>query len=336
MNQQAARAILDSRGSTPASYGHTTAAPMDWWTYERHNLSSSSQPPAAPLHYDEAPPYLHNTSTQLTSDPRMQPYAPLFTPMQSRGGPIIPEDNALALVSPHSSASASPSKHWFGHRTGEPQVQVYVPAPLPTSPDWPIHTLPTEPETEFWNKFFALASPAPSTYALPSPFARQFQDLLPCPSPALSASTSGSSCSPRSTPSTPGSSRRGSASSAASANVKTCSHCAATTTPLWRRDPATHRPLCNACGLYLQQRQKMRPAALIAADAATSDSETDADDAAGPSCSHCGTRRTSVWRRSKAGARVCNACGVYARLRGRERPLALRRNKIRPRCKHPK
>jgi hypothetical protein len=43
-----------------------------------------------------------------------------------------------------------------------------------------------------------------------------------------------------------------------------------------------------------------------------------------------------VWRRSKTGARLCNACGVYARLRGRDRPLTLRRNKIKPRCKHPK
>jgi hypothetical protein len=41
-----------------------------------------------------------------------------------------------------------------------------------------------------------------------------------------------------------------------------------------------------------------------------------------------------VWRRSKTGAQVCNACGVYARLRGKERPLSLRRNKIKPRTKH--
>ncbi|KAJ7908125.1 hypothetical protein B0H13DRAFT_2017423 [Mycena leptocephala] len=67
------------------------------------------------------------------------------------------------------------------------------------------------------------------------------------------------------------------------------------------------------------------------------DADPDAGVAPGaPECSHCHTHRTSVWRRSKTGAKLCNACGVYARLRGRDRPLSLRRNKIRPRCKHPK
>jgi hypothetical protein len=31
---------------------------------------------------------------------------------------------------------------------------------------------------------------------------------------------------------------------------------------------------------------------------------------------------------------LCNACGVYLRLRGKERPLSLKRNKIKPRTKH--
>ncbi|KAJ7676511.1 hypothetical protein DFH06DRAFT_953848, partial [Mycena polygramma] len=125
---------------------------------------------------------------------------------------------------------------------------------------------------------------------------------------------------------------------------KRCTHCAATSTPLWRRNPATREPLCNACGLYLQQRGSLRPLALIAADREDDDEEEAPVYAldvngnpivdAGPECSHCHTHRTSVWRRSKAGARLCNACGVYARLKGRDRPLALRRNKIKPRCKH--
>ncbi|KAK6977396.1 hypothetical protein R3P38DRAFT_2581929, partial [Favolaschia claudopus] len=104
--------------------------------------------------------------------------------------------------------------------------------------------------------------------------------------------------------------------------------------PLWRRNPATRLPLCNACGLYLQQRGKLRPLALIEADA---DAEEDGGDGegSGPECSHCHTRKTSVWRRSKTGAKLCNACGVYVRLRGRDRPLSLKRNKIKPRCKHP-
>lgn len=115
---------------------------------------------------------------------------------------------------------------------------------------------------------------------------------------------------------------------------RSCSHCHATTTPLWRRDPSTMKPLCNACGLYLQQRNKLRPQELIDADddGDTSD-ESDAN-YVGPECSHCRTHHTSVWRRSKTGDQLCNACGVYARLRGKPRPLSLKRNKIRPRSKH--
>ncbi|KAJ7851194.1 hypothetical protein B0H13DRAFT_2284690 [Mycena leptocephala] len=54
----------------------------------------------------------------------------------------------------------------------------------------------------------------------------------------------------------------------------------------------------------------------------------------GPECSHCHTHQTSVWRRNKDGDQVCNACGVYQRLRGKERPLSLRKNKVKPRAKH--
>ncbi|KAF7303987.1 GATA zinc finger domain-containing protein [Mycena indigotica] len=119
---------------------------------------------------------------------------------------------------------------------------------------------------------------------------------------------------------------------------KECFHCHATSTPLWRREPQTQRPLCNACGLYLQQRNKLRPQELIDAD--RDDYEDNPvnripdEEYTGPKCSHCGTRQTSVWRRSKTGQQVCNACGVYQRLKGKERPLSLRRNKVRPRTKH--
>ncbi|KAF7296303.1 GATA zinc finger domain-containing protein [Mycena chlorophos] len=118
---------------------------------------------------------------------------------------------------------------------------------------------------------------------------------------------------------------------------KECFHCHATSTPLWRREPVTQRPLCNACGLYLQQRNKLRPQALIDADRDDSDDEINRipdSEYTGPRCSHCNTRQTSVWRRNKEGRQVCNACGVYQRLRGKERPLSLKRNKVKPRTKH--
>ncbi|KAJ7114620.1 hypothetical protein C8R43DRAFT_852617, partial [Mycena crocata] len=115
---------------------------------------------------------------------------------------------------------------------------------------------------------------------------------------------------------------------------KSCFHCHVTSTPMWRREPSTLRPLCNACGLYLQQRNKLRPQALIDADIDDDEPQVPDEEYTGPKCSHCNTRQTSVWRRSKTGAQVCNACGVYARLRGKDRPLSLKRNKIKPRMKH--
>ncbi|KAJ7636437.1 hypothetical protein FB45DRAFT_741827 [Roridomyces roridus] len=117
---------------------------------------------------------------------------------------------------------------------------------------------------------------------------------------------------------------------------KECFHCHVTSTPLWRREPSTQRPLCNACGLYLQQRNRLRPQELIDADIDDGEPEVPDELYTGPKCSHCGTRQTSVWRRNKEGAQVCNACGVYMRLRGKERPLSLKRNKIKPRTKHPR
>ncbi|KAJ7613574.1 hypothetical protein FB45DRAFT_724226, partial [Roridomyces roridus] len=117
---------------------------------------------------------------------------------------------------------------------------------------------------------------------------------------------------------------------------KQCRNCGTLNTPLWRRDPSTHEPLCNACGLYRGQRRASRPQELIQAerdqyDISEGSSSSTAD---GPECSHCHTRQTSVWRRDKEGNQLCNACGVYQRLRGVPRPLELRRNKPKPRAKH--
>jgi ribosomal protein L34E len=111
---------------------------------------------------------------------------------------------------------------------------------------------------------------------------------------------------------------------------KHCSHCYVTSTPLWRRNPETYEILCNACGLYLHQHHKLRPPGLI---------DTDEEDDVGESvygalvCAQCNSHRTSTWRRGKDGERLCNACGVYIRLRGMDRPMSLWKKKIRPRCK---
>ncbi|KAJ6551050.1 hypothetical protein DFH09DRAFT_925615 [Mycena vulgaris] len=128
---------------------------------------------------------------------------------------------------------------------------------------------------------------------------------------------------------TPSLSRRGDADHP----PKSCSHCHVTSTPLWRREPGTQRTLCNACGLYRNQRGKLRPQALIDAHIDDDEPQIPDEEYTGPKCSHCLTRQTSVWRRGKTGTQLCNACGCYRRLRGSERPLSLRHNKIKPRTK---
>ncbi|KAF7345430.1 hypothetical protein MVEN_01561000 [Mycena venus] len=118
-----------------------------------------------------------------------------------------------------------------------------------------------------------------------------------------------------------------------STGVKECSHCHTTSTPLWRRDPGTHRTLCNACGLYLNTNHSLRPVDLIRMDG-----EDDADRYyRGPVCVDCRTRKTSMWRVSKAGEQLCNACWVYERMNERRPPLPLKSALKRPRSssRHP-
>ncbi|KAJ7917007.1 hypothetical protein B0H13DRAFT_1482908, partial [Mycena leptocephala] len=110
---------------------------------------------------------------------------------------------------------------------------------------------------------------------------------------------------------------------------KQCYNCGKTNTPLWRCDPATQRTLCNACGLYLQQRHEQRPQALTDADSDDGKSEGEYVGVPdGPECSHCHTRQTSVWQRNKDRDQACNACGVYERVHGKERSQPLRKPRV--------
>ncbi|KAJ7055696.1 hypothetical protein C8F01DRAFT_1157346 [Mycena amicta] len=224
----------------------------------------------------------------------MSPYSPLFSPIQA--------PRSLRPPYPEGNAMAVAERHAQNWGGIEQQPQLYT-----NDSDWQLPpSISTPPFIDNWSDIFvglpslgeSSSSASPSSSYLSSPLP---ESLLRLPSPPLSSSSGTASPAPR--------------RPSASANT-------------------SGKPLCNACGLYLQQRNKMRPAALIAADQRPDEEELGEE--SGPSCSHCGTHKTSVWRRSKTGARVCNACGVYARLRGRDRPLTLRRNKIRPRCKHPK
>lgn len=45
----------------------------------------------------------------------------------------------------------------------------------------------------------------------------------------------------------------------------------------------------------------------------------------GQMCSNCSTTKTPLWRRSPAGAVICNACGLYYKARNQMRPVGLKR-----------
>ncbi|CAG9864031.1 unnamed protein product [Phyllotreta striolata] len=54
------------------------------------------------------------------------------------------------------------------------------------------------------------------------------------------------------------------------------------------------------------------------------------------SCTNCGTQTTTIWRRNLRGEMVCNACGLYFKLHGIDRPVTMRRDTIHTRRRRPK
>lgn len=306
--------IVDSSHRSSSNthyYSHGSSMPPD-------NYNPCISPPYLSRPVDYRSSYPRNTRRRNHQDS-------VYTP------PIHPSNHSSPISTP--AAASGRERQIAQWQSSDPQ------RPLGWTPE--SHYFNLNPQ---WSAPGAGMEPPPSPEMrlyMPSP-GYNFPHEPPISPPQSDATPSHvsrphiSPASSRSAPSSsPPASRRGSIDHhpTSSSGKKSCSHCHATSTPLWRREPATLKPLCNACGLYLQQRNKHRPQELIDADAAEDLSESEGD-TSGPECSHCHTHHTSVWRRSKTGAQLCNACGVYSRLRGRDRPLTLKRNKIKPRTKH--
>ncbi|KAI8381181.1 uncharacterized protein BYT42DRAFT_530913 [Radiomyces spectabilis] len=103
-----------------------------------------------------------------------------------------------------------------------------------------------------------------------------------------------------------------------------CYNCKVTKTPLWRRTPDRVHTLCNACGLYYKQYNQHRPLHVrhknhLARHPYASERIL---------CVNCEQTQTPLWRKNDRGEPVCNACGLYAKLHQRDRPVEMRKTTI--------
>ncbi|KAI8085678.1 hypothetical protein BDF21DRAFT_336801 [Thamnidium elegans] len=108
-----------------------------------------------------------------------------------------------------------------------------------------------------------------------------------------------------------------------------CFNCKVTKTPLWRRTPDRTQTLCNACGLYYKQYNQHRPLHVRHKPSSPSSPPvTTVSDEPLIECINCLQTKTPLWRKNEHGEPICNACGLYAKLHNKNRPVEMRKSTI--------
>lgn len=126
-----------------------------------------------------------------------------------------------------------------------------------------------------------------------------------------------------------------------------CFNCKVTKTPLWRRTPDRTQTLCNACGLYYKQYNQHRPLhvrhKLIHSKPLYNNfvvslpsqppprqlsPRQSTIDESNIECINCRQTQTPLWRKNEHGEPICNACGLYAKLHNKNRPVTMRKATI--------
>ncbi|CAG2178397.1 unnamed protein product [Oppiella nova] len=92
---------------------------------------------------------------------------------------------------------------------------------------------------------------------------------------------------------------------------------------------SSDRQCSNACGLYYRVNGDHRPHVSKISRVSTLRKSF-------LHCANCGTNKTTMWRRDAGGVHVCNACGLFFRINGFNRPVSMRRDVIRTRKRREK